>query len=92
MYMAMWGDKASMPIHVLHMAFGVGSLIAPLVVGPFLSIPGSTNQFAPSDLNTTMDPLFTMLTNETLNDTTPTRIYIPYAIFGCVGFAHVRIW
>ncbi|XP_013421831.1 sodium-dependent glucose transporter 1B [Lingula anatina] len=34
--LAMWGEKAPAPVHSLHLAFGIGALLAPQIAAPFL--------------------------------------------------------
>ncbi len=35
-----WGEKAAVPNHSLHFSYGIGALLAPQIVRPFLSVPG----------------------------------------------------
>ncbi|KAK3577971.1 hypothetical protein CHS0354_008914 [Potamilus streckersoni] len=34
----MWEEKAAPPLHAIHMGFGVGALLAPLLANPFLAV------------------------------------------------------
>lgn len=38
----MWLDKASSPMHALHLGFGIGSFIVPELANPFLAVPAPT--------------------------------------------------
>ncbi|KAH3729315.1 sodium-dependent glucose transporter 1-like [Dreissena polymorpha] len=38
MLIEMWRDEAASPMHVIQMGFGIGALIAPLIINPFLAV------------------------------------------------------
>ncbi len=80
----MWGEAASGPLHYLHMGFGLGTTVAPLIAQPFLSKLNTTH--STSDIYTSRVTLFMQddhnyIGNPSLN-TSETRIQIPYGICG----------
>ncbi|WAR06806.1 MFS4B-like protein [Mya arenaria] len=34
----LWRDKVASPMHAMHMGFGIGALISPLIINPFLAV------------------------------------------------------
>ncbi|CAC5389261.1 unnamed protein product [Mytilus coruscus] len=43
---SLWKEKATGPLHVLHFGYGIGAIIVPLILNPFLAVlsPDSTNE------------------------------------------------
>ncbi|KAL3883298.1 hypothetical protein ACJMK2_029580 [Sinanodonta woodiana] len=48
----MWEEKAAPPLHAIHMGFGVGAILAPLVANPFLAVPADDQMNGSSAGNT----------------------------------------
>ena len=84
--LAMWGEEVSAPLHTYHFGFGLGTVIGPFMVGPFLSYNNTGNDTAhtlqkPSHRDIHVDPN----THIADNSTSSTRIQIPYGIGGGFG-------
>ena len=45
----MWKEKAASPMHAMHMGFGIGALLAPLVANPFLAVLDFDQQILPNN-------------------------------------------
>ncbi len=81
--MGLWQENAASPIHSLHFGFGLGALIAPQVVQPFLS--SNTDDDVDADVTTTMYPTQTWISNTT-EIRVESRIEIPYTIMAIFIF------
>ncbi|XP_033724858.1 sodium-dependent glucose transporter 1A-like [Pecten maximus] len=59
----MWLDKASSPMHALHLGFGIGSFIVPEIANPFLAVPAPT--LSTSGVNVTTNITYTIYNSST---------------------------
>ncbi|XP_071146032.1 sodium-dependent glucose transporter 1B-like [Mytilus edulis] len=66
-----WKEKATGPLHVLHFGYGIGAIIVPLILNPFLAVlsPDSTNEtsFIGQVLNITDQHIRMKHDNETIS-------------------------
>ncbi|XP_060072889.1 sodium-dependent glucose transporter 1B-like [Ylistrum balloti] len=77
-----WKEKAASPMHIVHLGYGVGGFVAPLIANPYLAVtetvgPNTTNS---SISNTSMIPTTTIPTTTTTSVISPSRIEYAYAI------------
>ena len=67
--METWAEKSPSPMHAMHMGFGIGALLAPLLANPFLAITSTvlidTNSTIPLSTNNTV----TIASNSTVSST-----------------------
>ena len=77
------GERASVPVHALHFAFGVGAMIVPQITRPFLPehIPGVNGT---QEADTTNLTGFTGLNNTSSAEEIKHNIRYPYVIVGGV--------
>ncbi|XP_060078338.1 sodium-dependent glucose transporter 1B-like [Ylistrum balloti] len=64
----MWLDKASSPMHALHLGFGIGSFIVPEIANPFLAEPAPT--LSSSGVNTTTNRTYNFISSMSSRPTT----------------------
>ncbi|XP_021347335.1 sodium-dependent glucose transporter 1B-like [Mizuhopecten yessoensis] len=86
----MWLDKASSPMHALHLGFGIGSFIVPEIANPFLAVPAPT--LSTSGVNATVNMTSTLQTSTTTGPLSTTIEYVKdsriewaYLIVACIS-------
>ena len=83
--MALWGDRASAPLHMMHAGFTITMTVAPFITTPFLS-KNITSPAYPVPVAMTPNSVELLLGNATVPLTeTASRVWIPYAMIGAIG-------
>lgn len=98
----LWAEKAAAPLHLLHLGFGIGSFIVPLVADPFLAVKNpvlGNETFANSTQwtttifpVTTLAPATTMEMNSTSEYIRESRIEYAYMIVGIYVFCYASVF
>ncbi len=83
MVMHLWGEDMAAPMHALHFGYGVGSVITPQIVWPFLSPEEEEQSSTVAPLTSTVYLYNTSVSNKD----ELSRIEIPYAINGVITLA-----
>ncbi|XP_021362962.1 sodium-dependent glucose transporter 1A-like [Mizuhopecten yessoensis] len=68
-----WKEKAASPIHIVHLGYGVGGFIAPLIANPFLA---NTETVGPNITNSSVSNISVMLMSTISIPTTTTTVII----------------
>ena len=93
MVLTMWEEKASAPMQALHLGFGIGSTIAPLIAEPYLT--PSMDNIDTFTTNVTLGRYILQSTNivSATKSHNISRIQIPYAMSGawCVVVSLVML-
>ncbi|XP_022654514.1 sodium-dependent glucose transporter 1A-like [Varroa destructor] len=75
-----WRDHVSPAIQLLHLMYGIGALVAPLIAEPFLSSEMTMYDAVMTTEDNSTSALVT--TGNVIAQTS--RVYIPYGIIGCI--------
>ena len=88
----MWGKKASVPLHALHLGFGIGALLAQQVCRPFISerLPGFDDDVTTGGVNTTTSTpveFGNSSVNSSVAEFESSQFHIPYMISCAITFS-----
>ena len=92
MVMHLWGEKAAAPMHSLHFGFGLGAVISPQIVGPFLKPRNQNNTRRGNAEGQLLDPDLFSNTTEGTPAGPKSRIEFAYMIAGIVTFSIALLW
>ena len=76
----MWREKAASPMHAIHMGFGIGALLAPLIANPFLAVLDFSVH------NTTMTESTVHYGQDTYYVIEESRVHLAYVAIGAISF------
>ena len=78
MLLEIWRENAASPMHAIHMAFGIGALLAPLIANPFLAVLDYTSENTTASTPKPGSETFTVIKES--------RVQLAYITIGVISF------